>query len=123
MAPRVDRDASGRVERDWLSAVTGAGIDLLLDAIAERLQTTSVRQRLLLGPEDGALRAWLFRHATVECDRPTDLGGWDMAVSMPYARWQRLHSGRDPISRRLCALTGPTQPAAVSPEHAPAAVR
>jgi GTP-binding protein HflX len=123
MAPRVDRDASGRIERVWLSAVTGAGVDLLLEAIAERLETTSVRQRLLLGPEDGALRAWLFRNATVERDQPTDLGGWDMAVSMPQARWQRLHGGKDPISRRICALAGPAQCAVTPPDHAVAPVR
>jgi GTP-binding protein HflX len=123
MAPRVDRDASGRVERVWLSAVTGAGIDLLLDAIAERLETASVQQRLLLGPEDGALRAWLFRNATVEHDRPTDLGGWDMAVSMPQARWQRLHSGKDAISRRICALAGPARQAVTPPGQTAAPVR
>jgi GTP-binding protein HflX len=114
--PRVDRDASGRVERVWLSAVTGAGIDLLLDAVAERLQTAIVHQRLLLGPEDGALRAWLFRNATIEHDNPTDLGGWDVEISMPQARWERLRNGKDAVSRRICAIVGPAQgPAPVEP--------
>jgi len=107
--PRVDRDASGRVERVWLSAVTGAGIDLLMMAIAELLQTANVRQRLLLGPEDGAVRAWLFRHATVEHDSPTELGGWELEISIPQARWQRLQGSDDAISRRICTLAGPVQ--------------
>ena len=34
-APRLERDASGRVTKLWLSAQTGAGIDLLIDAMAE----------------------------------------------------------------------------------------
>jgi GTP-binding protein HflX len=110
-APRVDRDAAGRIERVWVSAVTGAGLELLLDAIAERLQPAIARRRLLLGPEDGALRAWLFRNATIEHDSPTDLGGWDMEISMPQARWQRLQTGSDDISRRVCAIVGPTQAA------------
>ncbi len=104
--PRVDRDAAGRVERVWLSAVTGAGVDLLLAAIAERLWTAPVKQQLLLGPEDGALRAWLFRNATVSQDSPTELGGWEMAVSIPQARWLRLQHAADPISRRLRAIAG-----------------
>ena len=107
--PRVERDASGRVERVWLSAVTGAGIDLLRAAIAERLRTATVHQRLLLGPEDGAVRAWLFRHATVEHDSPTELGGWELEISIPQARWQRLQGRDDSISRRICTLAGPVQ--------------
>ena len=34
-APRLERNAEGRPERVWLSAATGAGIELLLQAIAE----------------------------------------------------------------------------------------
>lgn len=105
--PRAERDADGRVERVWLSAVSGAGVELLLDAIAERLATVTVHQRLLLGPQDGALRAWLFRHASVEQDSPTELGGWDMQVSMPQARWQRVEQGQDALSRRICAIAAP----------------
>jgi GTP-binding protein HflX len=116
--PRVERDADGRVERVWLSAVTGKGIELLLAAIAERLATATVHQRLLLGPEDGALRAWLFRHAGVEQDNPTDLGGWDMQISMPQARWQRVAQGRDALSQRICALAAPCAPPAAQADRA-----
>src|SRR5690606_5593452 len=34
-APRLERDADGRVTRVWLSAATGAGLDLLQEALAE----------------------------------------------------------------------------------------
>jgi GTP-binding protein HflX len=119
-APRVDRNAEGRIERVWLSAVTGLGIELLREAIAEYLQQVGVRHRLLLGPRDGALRAWLFRHAAVEHDEPTALGGWDMAVTMPEARWRRLVQGKDNIGRRLCQLAGPSP--SRDPEHRPEAL-
>jgi GTP-binding protein HflX len=33
--PRLERDASGRIRRVWLSAVSGEGIDLLRQALAE----------------------------------------------------------------------------------------
>jgi len=109
---RVDRDAHGAVERVWLSAVTGAGIALLLGAIAERLASATVHQRLLLGPEDGELHAWLFRHAGVERDSPTERGGWDMQISMPKARWERILQGKDALSRRICSLAVPCAPPA-----------
>jgi GTP-binding protein HflX len=110
-APRVDRDATGRVERVWLSAVTGEGMDLLLAAIADQLRSATVHQRLLLGPEDGALRAWLYRHARVEQDCATELGGWEMEISMPQARWQRVEQGKDSRSRRICAIAAPARTA------------
>ena len=37
LAPRIDRDADGRVTAVWISAATGAGLDLLRQAVAERL--------------------------------------------------------------------------------------
>jgi len=121
--PRVDRDAAGRVERVWISAVTGEGIDLLLAAIAERLRTDTVHQQLLLGPEDGALRAWLFRNAEVEHDTPTELGGWEMAFSLPQPRWQRLQQADDAISRRFRAIAGPTMQPVVPAQGAAETVR
>jgi GTPase len=122
---RVDRDALGRVERVWLSAVTGEGIDLLREAIAERLQHAMVYQHLLLGPEDGALRAWLYRNAAVEHDVPTELGGWEMAFSMPEARWLRLTQGKeDPVRQRLCELAGaPAGVVAAAPADAAVPLR
>ncbi|WP_082674457.1 ribosome rescue GTPase HflX [Thiohalocapsa sp. ML1] len=121
-AARVDRDARGRVERVWLSAVTGAGLELLSAAIAERLRHATVLQHLLLGPEDGALRAWLYRNAAIEHDSPTELGGWDMAFSMPQTRWQRVRQGLDAVSLRLCELAGAPEaplPAAPAAEALP----
>ena len=87
--PRVDRDASGRVTRVWLSAETGAGVDLLLAALADHFRGESLRQRLRLGPADGGLRAWLFSHARVLSERPTDAGGWDIEVEISRAHRDR----------------------------------
>jgi GTP-binding protein HflX len=107
MQARVDRGPDGSVTRVWLSAATGKGIDLLLEAIAEHLSGGTVRQRLLLGPQDGALRAWLFRHASVDAEQPTELGGWEMQVSMPAGRWHRVLHSNDTLSRRLSAIAAP----------------
>jgi GTP-binding protein HflX len=80
--PRVDRDPEGRVQRVWLSARTGAGIDLLLAALAEHFRGRLLRQRICLGPADGRLRAWLFSHVKVLRDAGTEAGGWDLLVEM-----------------------------------------
>ena len=51
-APRVERDAEGRVTRVWLSARTGEGVDLLVGALGEFFHRESVHQRLRLEPRD-----------------------------------------------------------------------
>ena len=40
-APRIDRDDQGLPVRVWLSATTGAGLDLLRQALAERLRLST----------------------------------------------------------------------------------
>jgi len=87
--PRIDRDAEGRPWRVWLSARTGEGIELLLQALSERLRGESSQEWLLLGPSDGALRAWLFEHARVLDDVGTETGGWRMRVEVSSHQLQR----------------------------------
>lgn len=63
---RLERNADGLIERVWLSAATGAGCDLLLDAINERLAPRLVQGVLKLQPQDARLRAGLFNLKAVE---------------------------------------------------------
>jgi GTP-binding protein HflX len=105
--PRVDRDALGKVTRVWLSAQTGAGVDLLLAVLADHFRGESLRQRLRLGPADGALRAWLFSHARVLSEAPTKLGGWDIEVEISRAHRDRYMRDRDLWKDRLIAGDSP----------------
>ena len=103
---RLDRDANGRPWRVWMSAQTGAGVELLIEALSERLRGELVRESLLLGPADGALRAWLFEHARVLDDAGTEEGGWRLEVELARqqverslkgdARWQRCRLAARP---------------------------
>jgi GTP-binding protein HflX len=100
--PRLDRDAEGIPVRVWLSAHRGDGIDLLRQAIAERLGDSRVRRSVRLGPAEGRLRAWFFAHATVLEDRARD-GGWDMDLLISPVDLDRL-AARDPeLGTRLRA--------------------
>lgn len=99
---RLDRDATGRVWRVWLSAQSGEGVDLLISALAERLRGALVQESLLLGPADGALRAWLFEHARVLEDAGTPEGGWRMQVELSQQQLAR-HLSDDPRWQR-CRL-------------------
>jgi GTP-binding protein HflX len=89
-APRVDRNEAGQVTRVWLSARTGAGIELLSRALQEFFRRTHVRQRLRLKPRNGRWHALLHSRGEVLYESATDEGGWEMEVDMPEREFQRL---------------------------------
>jgi len=88
---RIDRSESGDPVAVWLSAMTGDGLDLLLQAIAERVSRQRVIGWLHVLPEQGKLRAMLFNanavlEERIEADGSSllhiDLDGID------FARWE-----------------------------------
>jgi GTP-binding protein HflX len=88
--PRIERDAEGAVQRVWVSARTGAGIDLLLAAMAEHLHRDPVKCRVRLAPCEARIRALLFRQAEVLSEQVTDEGGWEMEVELARRDIERL---------------------------------
>lgn len=99
--PRLERDSQGRICRVWVSARSGVGMDLLLDALSEHFRGERLHKRILVGPEEGALRAWFFAHAHVLSDRATDDGGWEMELMVPRIELERLLSRNGSLANRL----------------------
>ncbi|TAM99529.1 MAG: GTPase HflX [Rhodanobacteraceae bacterium] len=79
---RIDRGADGLPTAVWLSAVSGAGLDLLLQAIAERLAGARVHAELRLPPRAGRLRARLIELGAVKSER-YDEDGWRLDIDAP----------------------------------------
>ncbi len=88
--PRLERNAAGIPVRIWLSAASGAGIELLLAAVAELIGGARSPLSLLLGPQDARLRAWIYAHAGVLADEPDDLGGSRMEILIALGDLRRL---------------------------------
>ena len=63
--PHVDRDDLGNPIRVWLSAETGAGIELLNATLAEIFANTKVKRRCYLRPDQTDIRAKLFTCANI----------------------------------------------------------
>ena len=87
--PRLERDADGKPVRVWVSARAGLGFDLLLRALVELSGRERVRRRALLAPADGRLRAWIYDHAEVLAEQPTDVGGWEMELAIGRVELER----------------------------------
>ncbi len=88
--PRIERDADGVVRRVYVSAVTGAGLDLLRSAVAERLELAPQVHELVLPPSAARLRAQLFELRAVLNETPEDDGGFRLKVSLAPAQLTRL---------------------------------
>ena len=81
-APRLERDESGLARRVWLSAASGAGLDLLREALAERFGARLARVVLHLTARHGRARAELFRRDAVLAETTAEDGGWDVEVEL-----------------------------------------
>ncbi len=90
LEPHLDRDAAGKVRRVWLSAATGAGLELLRAALVERLRGEERAGWLGLGPGDGRLRARLYGLGAVRRELTRPDGGWLLEVRLPVAMAERL---------------------------------
>ena len=83
--------------RVWLSAVTGAGVDLLLGAIAEYLHRDVVRGTVRLSVSQARLRALLYEHGAVRTERTNADGGWEIDVEIDRAGFSDLNLGAEDI--------------------------
>jgi GTP-binding protein HflX len=79
----VERNEQGQVDRVWLSAARGDGLDLLLGVLDERLFGTSRHFSLRVAPADAVWRARLFQYARVLHEKILESGGWEMEVVVP----------------------------------------
>ncbi len=97
-SPRIDRNADGVPERVWLSAATGAGTELLLQAIAELVGKDMLNEVIDIGPGQGGLRAALYRLGAVESEQYAEDGVARLSVRLPRADWNRLmKKGPEPL--------------------------
>jgi GTP-binding protein HflX len=122
-APRVETDSAGRADRIWLSAHSGQGIDLLLDALHRQLGTDLYHCLLRLPPREGRARARLFAAGAVLRQRSLDDGGIELEVSLRRHELERIcrEAGLElPVATAPCAgpdpfLQSPVRVAAGAP--------
>ena len=107
-APRIDRRGEDGGLAVWISARDGLGIDLLREALGERLGLRRVIGEILLPTDAGRLRARL--HALDAVRGETHGGdGWHLQVDLPLVDAARLAAQADgaPLRRLLPELPEP----------------
>jgi GTPase len=82
-APRIDRDAEGRVAAVWISAQQRLCLELLAAAVAERLARFARRAKLRVPAAAGALRSKLYAAKAVRGEVVAQDGTIEMDVELP----------------------------------------
>ena len=103
LQPHIEWGNDGLAKRVWLSARTGEGVDLLLEALASFFHQAQTRHLLRLGPSDGRLRAKLFAVGHVMSEVVTEEGGWEMDVTLSSCDFDRLLQQESGLRQRLIA--------------------
>ena len=88
--PQLERDGAGNITRVWLSARSGAGLELLLNAISAHLNQHKARRWLNVAAAAGRVRAQLYAMGAVVEEVEQATGGWLLEVTLSEARWQQL---------------------------------
>lgn len=88
--PRIERNEEGLPVRVWLSAVTGMGVELLFQALTERLSGKIIEHQLRLPPEAGRVRSRFYHLHAVEREWIEEDGSIGLVVRMPIVEWHRL---------------------------------
>jgi GTP-binding protein HflX len=107
--PRIERDADGRAVAVWMSAAKRQGLDLLQQAISERISRAVRRARLRVPASAGALRSRLYSAGAVRGEYSLDDGSLDLTVELPevellaLARMPGVQVVETPASAMACA--------------------
>ncbi len=88
--PRLDRDSNGTPRRVWVCATTGAGFDLLQQALSELLAKTVIYKEIRLSPEQGRLRATLYELNAIDKEQLDENGNWLLSIRLSTADYAKL---------------------------------
>jgi GTPase len=74
--------ADGSARQVWASAVSGAGLDDLREALAQSVQPNHVRRTLHLELAAAAVRSGLYKRNAVRGERQCEDGSWEIEVEL-----------------------------------------
>jgi GTP-binding protein HflX len=110
--PRVTNNRAGKGRAAWISAATGEGIPLLLEAVGDRLHREKLHGFIHLQPTQGRQRAKLFDIGAVLKEEACDDGGWILEIKMAERDLRRFLKRENLAADILEPL--PTHPSATA---------
>ncbi|ALE52700.1 GTPase HflX [Candidatus Thioglobus autotrophicus] len=89
-APRLDRDEFGRVYRVWISSMTGKGVDLLYQALAEQLSGMMTRAKIQLDVKSAYIRSEIHNIGYIHNEKVDDFGQWILEINVTHHYLSKL---------------------------------
>ena len=89
--PRIDKDDLGVPSRVWLSAVSKAGFDELLEVLRLRFSQQKSRYRLALHADEGQVRAYLHSEGAIESENFENNGDITLKLILSATLLEKLY--------------------------------
>jgi GTP-binding protein HflX len=99
--PRLELDDDGDPRGVWLSARTGEGLDLLLEALRLKFRASRARGRLRLAPSEGRQRSVLYDAGAVVDEELAEDGSWRIELDMDATEFARFCAHENIAEDRL----------------------
>jgi len=113
--PRMTTNRDGEGRAVWLSAITGEGLPMLREAIAQKLRQKTLHRFLRLDPGQGRQRAKLFEMGAVLNEEALEDGGWSLELKMSEKDLRRFLK-RESLAEDQLMLARATSPASAANE-------
>ncbi|MFG0772153.1 ribosome rescue GTPase HflX [Vibrio plantisponsor] len=98
--PRIESDDEGVPRTVWISAMDGLGIDLLFQALTERLASQIVEYRLRVPPQhQGRIRSTFFQMKCIQDEEYDSDGNLLISIRMQQVDWSRLEKREEAVLR------------------------
>lgn len=98
--PRIERDDEGVPRTVWISAMDGLGIDLLFQALTERLASQIVEYKLRVPPQhQGRIRSTFFQMKCIQDEEYDSDGNLLISIRMQQVDWSRLEKREEAVLR------------------------
>ena len=88
--PHIDWNDENQPIAVYLSAQTGAGIDLLLEAIRLRISDDILKLALSLAPHLGQIRHALYRLNCIRSEQISESGEFELKIEIDKVEWLKL---------------------------------
>jgi GTP-binding protein HflX len=89
-APRVALGDDGIATQVWASAVSGAGLPELREALAHAVRPNQVKRTLHLELQAAAVRSDLYKRNAVRSEKQCEDGSWDLEVELDLGELAKL---------------------------------
>lgn len=91
-SPRVDIDNENKITRVWVSAETGEGINLLLDALSQHLSGLFCLAKIKLPLKLANIRSQIYQTGYIEKEEVDDYGNWLLEIRVTSHYLSKLTS-------------------------------